>query len=125
MTNKINHIASNIPGDVYRRAHTVTLNNPKDRNKSLSFAIEDIINLLDGSYKAVDAGFMDFEFSKEELKTKINLIDPETGEKLGEDYIGQMLKRTFVALNSLMIHIEEKMYVPVSTQEIEEDNSNE
>lgn len=102
----INHIESNIAGDKYRRAKTVVLNNPKGGTKSITYAQEDVINLLDGTSAFSDTGSLVVALTDDIMTKKIDMINPATGDILGQKTVAEMVNTAFVFLHSLYIHQE-------------------
>lgn len=104
MTDKINYIETDNAGDTYRRAKAVILSNPREHIKSVEFVLEDLTNKSDGTYAKEHVGSVIFSLTQENLKTKLNLINPTDGSSLGTKNIEVALQETFVLLYSLLLH---------------------
>lgn len=104
----VNHVQTDIPGDIYYRAKSVVLNNPKDGIKSVSFAMEKIVNLNNGEYVATEAPTLVFNIDDNQMKNSIALRNPQTNEIVGQAVIGKLFSDVFVALHSLMNYVEEQ-----------------
>lgn len=112
----INHYQTDIAGDTYRRAKSVILNNPKGGTKSVSYALEDIINLKDGKFVSTDAPTLVGNIDSEDLSQTITLYHPTTNQVVGQAKLGDLSNQIFVALHSYMIYLEEKQndYTPTA-----------
>ena len=110
MKNSNTFIQSDVPGDMYIRAKSVVLNNPKDGIKSATFNLEKIINLINDESTSISANSIvsNMPQTQEEYIEKIPLIDLK-GNVLGEMMRGEMLEKMMLFLNSEMIYTYNKI----------------
>ena len=100
-----NYVQSNEAGDMYIRPKAISLTNPKDELKSVSYFMESIVNLKDGSTIKSDLGAVTGYFTEAELAQTIKLFNPITMEELGEKGVQEMFNMINMFLFSYMVHL--------------------
>lgn len=100
-----NYIQSNEAGDMYVRPKAISLINPKDELKSISYFMESIVNLKDGSIIKSDMGAVTGYFTEAELAKTIKVYDPLTMEELDEKPISELVNLINSFLFSYMAHL--------------------
>ena len=100
-----NYIKSNEAGDMYVRPKAISLINPNSGIKSISYFIESIVNLKDGSIIESDMGATTGYFTEVELAKIIKLYNPLTMEELGEKPISELFDLINTFLFSYMVHL--------------------
>ena len=73
-----NYVQTQDAGDIYVRAKSITLNNPKDGIKSVTFSREQIVNLKDDKFIASDLSAIVGNFDDDELTKTLTLYHPLT-----------------------------------------------
>jgi len=69
-----NYVQTQNAGDIYVRAKSITLNNPKDGVKSVTFSREQIVNLKDGNFIPSDLSAIVGNFDADELTKNFNAV---------------------------------------------------
>ena len=100
-----NYVQSDEAGDMYVRPKAISLMNPEDEMKSITYFMESIINLKDGSIIKSDMGAITGYFTEAELAKTIKVYHPLTMEELDEKSIGEMLGLISSFLFSYMVHL--------------------
>lgn len=100
-----NYIQSKDPGDMYIRPKAVSLMNPKDEMKSITYFMESIVNLKDGSIIKSDMGATTGYFTETELSKTIKVYHPLTMEELGEKTVKEMEETINAYLFSYMVYL--------------------
>lgn len=103
-----NYVQTNDAGDTYVRPKSITLNNPKDQVKSVTFSREQIVNLKDGNYIPSDLAVLVGNFDGEALSKTIPLYNPLTMQDLGEKSVGEMFHQINVYLFSYMVYLDKQ-----------------
>ncbi len=75
-----NYAQTNVTGEKWTRCGVVTITNPYNRNPSISFREEEVINI--GGVEPIFNPKGEIVIAYEPTK-EINLINPETGEAIG------------------------------------------
>ena len=88
-----NYVQTQDAGDIYVRAKSIILNNPKDGVKSVTFSREQIINLKDGNFIPSDLSAIVGNFDSDELSKTLTLYHPLTMQPLGEKNIGELAQQ--------------------------------
>lgn len=115
-----NYVQSNEAGDMYIRPKAISLMNPKDELKSITYFMESIVNLKDGSIIKSDMGATTGYFTEAELAKTIKVYNPLTMGELGEKPIGELLNLINSFLFSYMVHLRNPApLVPVELPEPE------
>ena len=104
-------------GDIYVRAKSIILNNPKDGVKSVTFSREQIVNLKDGNFISSDLSAIVGNFDDDELAKTLTLYHPLTMEKLGEKNIGELAQQLEIWLFSYMVELDKRQQQPPPTDE--------
>lgn len=94
-----NYLPITEPGTVRQRVMRVEMNNKFDSVPYIVWLEEEQILLADGSYKYAPAGFMSTQANAESLAESFPIINPDTGQALGQ-MTGQEL---LVAIQSYYI----------------------
>ena len=100
-----NYVQSDEAGDMYVRPKAISLINPKDELKSITYFMESIVNLKDGSIIKSDMGAVTGYFTDAELAKTIKVYDPLTMEELDEKPIGELVDLINKFLFSYMVHL--------------------
>lgn len=100
-----NYVQSDEAGDMYVRPKAISLINPKDELKSITYFMESIVNLKDGSIIKSDMGAVTGYFTEAELAKSIKVYDPLTMEELDEKPIGELVNLINSFLFSYMVHL--------------------
>ena len=100
-----NYVQSDEAGDMYVRPKAISLMNPEGEMKSITYFMESIINLKDGSIIKSDMGTITGYFTEAELAKTIKVYHPLTMEELDEKSIGEMLGLISSFLFSYMVHL--------------------
>ena len=100
-----NYVQSDEAGDMYVRPKAISLMNPEGEMKSITYFMESIINLKDGSIIKSDMGAITGYFTEAELAKTIKVYHPLTMEELDEKSIGEMLGLISSFLFSYMVHL--------------------
>ena len=100
-----NYVQSNEAGDMYIRPKAISLINPKDEMKSITYSMESIVNLKDGSIIKSDMGAVTGYFTEAELTKPITVYHPLTMEELYEKPIGELFDLINSFLFSYMVHL--------------------
>ena len=112
-----NYVQTQDAGDIYVRAKSIILNNPKDGVKSVTFSREQIVNLKDGNFIPSDLSAIVGNFDDDELSKTLTLYHPLTMEKLGEKNIGELAQQLEIWLFSYMVELDKRQLQPPSTDE--------
>ena len=112
-----NYVQTQDAGDIYVRAKSIILNNPKDGVKSVTFSREQIVNLKDGNFIPSDLSAIVGNFDDDELAKTLTLYHPLTMEKLGEKNIGELAQQLEVWLFSYMVELDKRQQPPPPTDE--------
>ena len=112
-----NYVQTQDAGDIYVRAKSIILNNPKDGVKSVTFAREQIVNLKDGKFIPSDLSAIVGNFDDDELTKTLTLYHPLTMEKLGEKNIGELAQQLEIWLFSHMVELDKRQLQPPLTDE--------
>ena len=107
-----NYVQTQDAGDIYVRAKSIILNNPKDGINSVTFSREQIVNLKDGNYIPSDLSAIVGNFDDDELTKTITLYHPLTMEKLGEKNIGELAQQLEIWLFSYMVELDKRQQQP-------------
>lgn len=107
-----NYIQTTEPGDIYVRAKSITLINPKDAIKSAIFTKEQVINLKNNNIVYSDLPLSIVNFDDEELSKTLTLYHPLTMEKLGEKNIGELAQQLEIWLFSYMVELDKRQQQP-------------
>ena len=107
-----NYVQTQDAGDIYVRAKSIILNNPKDGVKSVTFSREQIVNLKDGKYIPSDLSAIVGNFDADELTKTLTLYHPLTMEKLGEKNIGELAQQLEIWLFSYMVELDKHQQQP-------------
>ena len=100
-----NYVKSDEAGDMYIRPKAISLMNPKDEMKSITYFMESIVNLKDGAIIKSDMGAVTGYFTEAELTKTIKIYHPLTMEELGEKPIGEMFDLINTFLFNYMVHL--------------------
>ena len=100
-----NYVQSDEAGDMYVRPKAVSLVNPNDELKSITYFMESIVNLKDGSIIKSDMGAVTGYFTEAELAKIIKVYHPLTMEELDEKPISELLYLISTFLFSYMVHL--------------------
>ena len=100
-----NYVQSNEAGDLYIRPKVISLVNPKDELSSITYFMESIVNLKDGSIIKSDMGTVTGYFTEAELAKTIKVYNPLTMEELDEKPISELVNLITTFLFSYMIHL--------------------
>lgn len=100
-----NYVQSNEAGDLYIRPKAISLMNPKDEMKSITYFMESIVNLKDGSIIKSDMGAITGYFTEAELAKTIKVYHPLTMEELDEKPIGELFDLINSFLFSYMVYL--------------------
>lgn len=100
-----NYVQSNEAGDLYVRPKAISLMNPKDEMKSITYFMESIVNLKDGSIIKSDMGAVTGYFTEAELAKTIKVYNPLTMEELDEKPISELVNLINSFLFSYMVHL--------------------
>ena len=100
-----NYVQSDEAGDMYVRPKAISLINPKDELKSITYFMESIVNLKNGSIIKSDMGAVTGYFTETELAKTIKVYDPLTMEELDEKPIGELVDLINKFLFSYMVHL--------------------
>lgn len=93
-----------VAGTAYTRAHQVTIANPLDGVKAISFYEEQVINLADEQIIRPQGGVQE-PFTADNAAEEFALINPLDGTPLG---LSMEYKDLYVALHSLYFHVASK-----------------
>lgn len=107
-----NYVQTQDAGDIYVRAKSIILNNPKDGINSVTFSREQIVNLKDGNYIPSDLSAIVGNFDDDELTKTFTLYHPLTMEKLGEKNIGELAQQLEIWLFSYMVELDKRQQQP-------------
>ena len=107
-----NYVQTQDAGDIYVRAKSIILNNPKDGVKSVTFSREQIVNLKDGNFIPSDLSAIVGNFDESELTKTLTLYHPLTMEKLGEKNIGELAQQLEIWLFSYMVELDKRQQQP-------------
>lgn len=107
-----NYVQTQDAGDIYVRAKSMILNNPKDGVKSVTFSREQIVNLKDSNFIASDLSAIVGNFDADELTKTLTLYHPLTMEKLGEKNIGKLVQQINIWLFSYMVELDKRQQQP-------------
>ena len=107
-----NYVQTQDAGDIYVRAKSIILNNPKDGVKSVTFSREQIVNLKDGNFIPSDLSAIVSNFDDDELTKNLTLYHPLTMEKLGEKNIGELAQQLEIWLFSYMVELDKRQQQP-------------
>lgn len=107
-----NYVQTQDAGDIYVRAKSIILNNPKDGVKSVTFSREQIVNLKDGNFIPSDLSAIVGNFDDDELTKNLTLYHPLTMEKLGEKNIGELAQQLEIWLFSYMVELDKRQQQP-------------
>lgn len=107
-----NYVQTQDAGDIYVRAKSIILNNPKDGVKSVTFSREQIVNLKDGNFIPSDLSAIVGNFDDDELSKTLTLYHPLTMEKLGEKNIGELAQQLEIWLFSYMVELDKRQQQP-------------
>ena len=100
-----NYVQSDEAGDMYVRPKAVSLVNTKDELKSITYFMESIVNLKDGSIIKSDMDAVTGYFTEAELAKIIKVYHPLTMEELDEKPISELLYLISTFLFSYMVHL--------------------
>ena len=100
-----NYVQSNEAGDLYIRPKAISLINPKDELSSITYFMESIVNLKDGSIIKSDMGAVTGYFTEAELAKTIKVYNPLTMEELDEKPISELVNLIITFLFSYMVHL--------------------
>ena len=100
-----NYVQSDEAGDMYVRPKMVSLVNPNDELKSITYFMESIVNLKDGSIIKSDMDAVTGYFTEAELAKIIKVYHPLTMEELDEKPISELLYLISTFLFSYMVHL--------------------
>ena len=97
-----NYQETEVTGTVYVRSNQIIVANPLEGVRAISYMEEQVINLSDGEQIVRSAGGFQEPFTPENAGTVFPLVNPQTGEPLGQDmtYTG-----LYVALYSLYMFL--------------------
>lgn len=107
-----NYVQTQDAGDIYVRAKSIILNNPKDGVKSVTFSREQIVNLKDGNFIPSDLSAIVGNFDADELTKTLTLYHPLTMQPLGEKNIGEMAQQLEIWLFSYMVELDRRQQQP-------------
>ena len=107
-----NYVQTNEAGDIYVRAKSIVLNNPKDGVKSVTFSREQIVNLKDGNFISSDLSATVGNFDDAELAKTLTLYHPLTMQPLGEKNIGEMAQQLEIWVFSYMVELDRRQQQP-------------
>lgn len=107
-----NYVQTQDAGDIYVRAKSIILNNPKDGVKSVTFSREQIVNLKDDNFIPSDLSAIVGNFDDDELSKTLTLYHPLTMEKLGEKNIGELAQQLEIWLFSYMVELDKRQQQP-------------
>ena len=113
-----NYVQTQDAGDIYVRAKSIILNNPKDGVKSVTFSREQIVNLKDGNFIPSDLSAIVGNFDNDELAKTLTLYHPLTMEKLGEKNIGELAQQLEIWLFSYMVELDKRQQQPPTDEPI-------
>ena len=113
-----NYVQTQDAGDIYVRAKSIILNNPKDGVKSVTFSREQIVNLKDGNFIPSDLSAIVGNFDNDELEKTLTLYHPLTMEKLGEKNIGELAQQLEIWLFSYMVELDKRQQQPPTDEPI-------
>ena len=102
-----NYVQTQDAGDIYVRAKSIILNNPKDGVKSVTFSREQIVNLKDGNFIQSDLPAIVGNFDDELTKT-LTRYHPLTMQTLGEKNIGELAQQLEIWLFSYMVELDKR-----------------
>ena len=111
-----NYVQTQDAGDIYVRAKSIILNNPKDGVKSVTFSREQIVNLKDGNFIPSDLSAIVGNFDDDELTKTLTLYHPLTMEKLGEKNIGELAQQLEIWLFSYMVELDKRQQKPLTDE---------
>lgn len=100
-----NYVQSEDAGDMYLRPKAISMVNPKDELQSITYFMESIVNLKDGSIIKSDMGATTGYFTEAELAKTIKVYHPLTMEELDEKPIGELVGLISSFLFSYMVHL--------------------
>ena len=103
-----NYVQTQDAGDIYVRAKSIILNNPKDGVKSVTFSREQIVNLKDGNFIQSDLPAIVGNFDDDELTKTLTLYHPLTMQTLGEKNIGELAQQLEIWLFSYMVELDKR-----------------
>ena len=103
-----NYVQTQDAGDIYVRAKSIILNNPKDGVKSVTFAREQIVNLKDSNFISSDLSAIVGNFDDDEITKTLTLYHPLTMQPLGEKNIGELVQQLEVWLFSYMVELDKR-----------------
>lgn len=112
-----NYVQTQDAGDIYVRAKSIILNNPKDGVKSVTFSREQIVNLKDGNFIPSDLSAIVGNFDDDELSKTLTLYHPLTMQPLGEKNIGELAQQLEIWLFSYMVELDKRQQQPPPTDE--------
>ena len=91
-----------VTGASYTRSNQITIANPLEGVKAINYTEEQVINLSDGEQILRSVGGFQEPFTVENANTEFPLLNPQTGEPLGQDMTYQGL---YVSLYSLYMFL--------------------
>lgn len=100
-----NYVQSEDAGDVYLRPKAISMINPKDEMKGITYFMESIVNLKDGTYLKSDLGSTTGYFTDAEKAKTLKLYNPLTMAELGEESIGDLVDKVNTLLFSYMVYL--------------------
>ena len=103
-----NYVQTQDAGDIYVRAKSIILNNPKDGVKSVTFSREQIVNLKDGNFIPSDLSAIVGNFDDDELTKILTLYHPLTMQPLGEKNIGELAQQLEIWMFSYMVELDKR-----------------
>lgn len=112
-----NYVQTQNAGDIYVRAKSIILNNPKDGVKSVTFSREQIVNLKDGNFIPSDLSAIVGNFDADELTKTLTLYHPLTMQPLGEKNIGELVQQLEVWLFSYIVELDKRQQQPLPSDE--------
>ena len=106
-------------GDVYLRPKAISMINPKDEVKGITYFMESIVNLKDGTYLKSDLGSTTGYFTDAENTKTLKLYNPLTMAELGEESIGDLVGKVSILLFSYMVYLRNPVPIQVNLPEPE------
>jgi hypothetical protein len=100
-----NYQETEVTGTAYVRANQIIVANPLEGVKAISYMEEQVINLSDGEQILRSAGGFQEPFTAENAGTEFPLINPQTGESIGQDMNYQSL---YIAIYSLYVFLAQR-----------------
>jgi hypothetical protein len=99
-----NYKQTTLAGTAYTRASSVAVANPLTGVKAINFFEEQVVNLGDEVMLRPQGGFQE-PFTTENATTEFPLVNPETGEPIGQTATYMDL---YVTLHSLYLHLAQR-----------------